>query len=111
MVKLRRSLAGAGILVLLTATTALAVFPQLSTALTGPAIDGVVPRGTAEVHQTQFPATLDVRVSRVTLPDGTVLTVIMTDCCRIRWERSRSISRGRVHRSYAVRALGVPGRA
>ena len=80
MVKLRRSLTGVGFLLMLTAATALAVFPQLSTDLTGPAIDGVVPRGTAEVHQTQFPGTLDVRVSRVNLPDGTVLTVIMTDC-------------------------------
>ena len=80
MIKLRRSLAGAGVLALLTATTALAVFPRLSTDLTGPAIEGVVPRGTAQVDQTQFPGTLDVRVSRVNLPDGTVLTVIMTDC-------------------------------
>lgn len=75
-----RNLSTAAVLVLLSATAALAVFPQLSTDLTGPAIDGVVPRGTAEVHQTQFPGTLDLRVSRVNLPDGTVLTVIMTDC-------------------------------
>jgi uncharacterized lipoprotein YbaY len=48
--------------------------------LTGPAIAGQVPRGTAEVDQTAFPGTLTVRVSKVNLPDGTVLTVVLTDC-------------------------------
>ena len=76
----RLALAGVGVLALLTATSALAVFPHISTDLTGPAIGGVVPRGTAEVDQTQFPGTLDLRLSKVNLPDGTVLTVIMTDC-------------------------------
>jgi hypothetical protein len=70
----------AGLLAVLAATPALAVFPQLQTDLTGPAIDGQVPRGTAEIHQTTFPGTLTVRVSKVNLPDGTVLNVVLTDC-------------------------------
>jgi hypothetical protein len=70
----------AGLLAVLAATPALAVFPQLQTDLTGPAIAGQVPRGTAEVFQTAFPGTLAVRVSKVNLPDGTVLSVVMTDC-------------------------------
>jgi hypothetical protein len=70
----------AGLVAVLAATPALAVFPQLQTDLTGPAIGGQIPRGTAEVFQTAFPGTLAVRVSKVNLPDGTVLNVVMTDC-------------------------------
>lgn len=62
------------------AAPALAVFPGLSTDLTGPAIDGVTPRGTAQVDQSSFPGTLDLRVSKVNLPDGTSLTVVISDC-------------------------------
>lgn len=70
----------AGMLVLASVSAAHAVFPHLQTDLTGPAIDGQVPRGTAEVDQTAFPGTLTVRVSKVNLPDGTVLSVVLTDC-------------------------------
>jgi hypothetical protein len=60
-----------------------AIFPQLSTTLTGPAINGVVPGGDAKVDQSKLPnqpATVDVRVKNVNLPDGTVLGVVLTDC-------------------------------
>ena len=70
----------AGLLAVISAAPALAVFPHIQTDLTGPAIAGQVPRGTAEVDQTAFPGTLTVRVSKVNLPDGTVLTVALTDC-------------------------------
>ena len=70
----------AGLLAVVAATPALAVFPHIQTDLTGPAIAGQVPRGTAEVDQTAFPGTLTVRVSKVNLPDGTVLNVVLTDC-------------------------------
>ena len=73
-------LALGGALALVAAAPVLAVFPHIQTDLTSPASDGKVPRGTAAVDQTAFPGTLDVRVKGVDLPDGTVLTVVLTDC-------------------------------
>ena len=46
--------------------------------MTGPAINGVVPAGQAEVNQCHLPkqfGTLTVNVQSVNLPDGTQLTV------------------------------------
>jgi hypothetical protein len=60
------------------APAALAIYPKQSIKLTGPAIGGVTPRGSALVEQCNLPAepgTLTVTVKRVNLPDGTVLTV------------------------------------
>ncbi len=73
------SLAG-GIAALITATAApaLAIYPVQTTTLTGPAINGVVPTGQAEVNQCHLPkqfGTLTVQVQSVNLPDGTDLTV------------------------------------
>ena len=65
------------------ASPALAIFPILNTTLSGPAINGVVPTGTATVNQSRLPEvplTLSVQVSSVNLPDGTVLGVVVTDC-------------------------------
>ena len=69
-------------LALATAGPVAAVFSVIETDLTGPAIDGRTPRGTATVDQSQLPAPgiLELRISRVDLPDGTVLTVELTDC-------------------------------
>jgi len=74
------TLALVGAIVLAATSTALAVFPGLSTDLTGAAIDGVTPQGAARIDQSSFPGTLEVRVSRVNLPDGTTLTVVISDC-------------------------------
>ncbi|HEV8634649.1 MAG TPA: hypothetical protein VG370_10495 [Chloroflexota bacterium] len=77
------ALALAGVLALATASPALAIFPSLQTTLSGPAIGGVVPQGDAKVDQSKLPsqpATLDARVKNVNRPDGTVLTVVLTDC-------------------------------
>jgi len=68
---------------LLLAAPAFAIYPQLSTNLTGPAIGGRVPEGDAKVDQSRLPnepAKLDVRIKNVNLPDGTVLDVFLTDC-------------------------------
>ena len=69
-------------LVLAIAAPVAAVFSVIETDLTGPDIGGRTPRGTATVDQSQLPApgVLDLRVSHVNLPDGTVLTVVITDC-------------------------------
>jgi hypothetical protein len=85
MTRIRRTtlgLATMGLLALVTAAPAAAVFSVIQTDLTGPDIGGRTPRGTATVNQSQLPApgTLDLRVSHVNLPDGTVLTVEITDC-------------------------------
>jgi hypothetical protein len=67
----------------LSASPALAIYPHLNTTLSGPAINGVVPTGTATVDQSKLPTnplTLDVQVSSVNLPDGTILSVVLTDC-------------------------------
>ena len=60
-----------------------AIYAHLSTTLTGNAINGVVPTGRASVDQSKLPrhpATVDVQISSVNLPDGTVLGVVLTDC-------------------------------
>ena len=54
------------------------IYPVQTTTLTGPAINGVVPTGTAEVNQCKLPkqfGTPTVKVQSVNLPDGTNLTV------------------------------------
>jgi hypothetical protein len=73
------TLAG-GIVALITvsAAPALAIYPVLTTTLTGSAINGVVPTGQAEVNQCDLPkqfGTLTVNVQSVNLPNGTKLTV------------------------------------
>jgi hypothetical protein len=65
------------------ASPALAIYPHLNTTLSGPPLNGVVPSGFATVDQSGLPArplTLAVQVSNVNLPDGTILSVIVTDC-------------------------------
>lgn len=60
------------------APSALALYPQLSAKLMGPAIGGVTPEGDAKVDQSKYPSVpprLDVRVKNVNLPDGTTLFV------------------------------------
>jgi hypothetical protein len=60
------------------AQSALALYPQLSAKLTGPAIGGVAPEGDAKVDQSKYPSVpprLEVRVKNVNLPDGTILFV------------------------------------
>jgi hypothetical protein len=60
------------------ATSALALYPQLSAKLTGPAIGGVTPEGDAKVDQSKYPSVpprLEVRVKNVNLPDWTTLFV------------------------------------
>lgn len=76
------ALAMLSMLALATAGPVAAVFSVIETDLTGPDIGGRTPRGTATVDQSQLPApgVLDLRVSHVNLPDGTVLTVEITDC-------------------------------
>ncbi len=65
------------------ATSALALFASLSTDLAGPSIGGVLPQGTAAISQPGFPAQpgiVEIQVSNVNLPDGTLLSVFLTDC-------------------------------
>jgi hypothetical protein len=65
------------------AAPALAIYAHLNTTLSGPAINGVVPTGNATIDQSGYPThalTLDVQVSSVNLPSGTVLSVVLTDC-------------------------------
>ena len=65
-------------LVLIIAIPALALYPQLSTTLSGPAIDGVVPQGDAKVDQSRLPSqpgALRIRVRNINLPNGTVLRI------------------------------------
>jgi hypothetical protein len=60
------------------ASSALALYPQLSAKLTGPAIGAVTPEGDAKVDQSKYPSVpprLEVRVKNVNLPDGTTLFV------------------------------------
>ena len=69
-------------LALATAGPVAAVFSVIQTDLTGPEIGGRTPRGSATIDQSQLPAPgiLDLRVNNLNLPNGTVLTVIITDC-------------------------------
>jgi hypothetical protein len=67
----------------LAAPPALAIYAHLDTTLSGPAINGVVPTGSASVDQARLPAiplTLAVQIASVNLPDGTMLSVVVTDC-------------------------------
>ena len=69
---------GAAALITVTAAPALADYPVLTTTLTGPTINGVVPAGQAEVNQCHLPqqfGMLTVTVQSVNLADGTQLTV------------------------------------
>lgn len=70
------------ILALATAAPVAAVFSVIETDLTGPDIGGRTPRGSATVDQSQLPTpgTLELRISHLDVPDGTVLTVEITDC-------------------------------
>ena len=65
----------------MTASSALAVFSS-SRPTSLAHINGSTPRGEATVDQSDLPTpgTLDVRVKHLDLPDGTVLTVEITDC-------------------------------
>jgi hypothetical protein len=59
-------------------SSAIALYPQLTAQLTGPAIAGVTPEGEAKVDQSKYPSVpprLDVRVKNVNLPHGTTLFV------------------------------------
>ncbi len=74
-----------GLAVMLGATIpAYAIFAKLSTGLTAlVVIGGVKPSGSASVNQSNYPASpgiLNVKVSKINLPDGTVLPVTMSDC-------------------------------
>jgi hypothetical protein len=67
----------------LAAPPALAIYAHLDTTLSGPAINGVVPTGSASVDQSRLPAvplTLAVQIASVNLPDGTILSVVVADC-------------------------------
>jgi len=69
---------GFAALLTVAAAPALADYPVLTTTLTGPAINGVVPAGQAEVNQCHLPrqfGTLTLSVQSVNLPDGTKLVV------------------------------------
>lgn len=76
-------LIGVVLLAFIASSPAFAIYPQLSTKLSGPAISGVVPSGDAKIDQSgvfEVPLKLDVKVQNVNLPDGTVLNVVLTDC-------------------------------
>jgi hypothetical protein len=83
------------------APAALALYPQPSAKLTGPAIGGVTPEGDAKVDQSKYPSVprLDVRVKNVNLPDGTTLFVGVGceyhSCLDYRRERSASRTQSR----------------
>jgi hypothetical protein len=66
------------ILLGLVAVPAVALYPQLSCSLSGPAINGVVPQGQVKVDQSKLPkqrGMLQVRVRNVNLPNGVVLDI------------------------------------
>ena len=86
---MQRIIRSAVVLVLLVALSAFlagpafALYPKLSTKLTGPLIGGSTPQGDAKVDQSGLPSTpptVEARVKNVNLPDGTVLAVQLTDC-------------------------------
>ncbi len=69
--------------VVLLSAPAYAIFAKLTTSLTGPAISGAVPGGKASVNQGNYPVVpgmLAVNLSRINLPDGTVVSVNISDC-------------------------------
>lgn len=68
---------------LMIAAPVYAIFGKLSTDLKGSAISGVTPTGKASVNQANYPVIpglLAVNVSKVNLPDGSVLSVSISDC-------------------------------
>ena len=68
---------------LMMASPVYAIFAKLSTSLTGAAISGVTPSGNASVNQGNYPVIpglLMIKVSKINLPDGSVLPVTMSDC-------------------------------
>lgn len=71
-------LAAVGLLLALS-QPAFAIFPSLSTSLSGPSLGGQVPQGDAKVDQSKLMVgslgQLQMRVKNVNLPDGTFLNV------------------------------------
>jgi hypothetical protein len=68
---------------LMMASPVYAIFAKLSTSLIGTSINGVTPSGNASVNQGNYPiipGLLTIKVSKVNLPDGTVLSVNISDC-------------------------------
>jgi hypothetical protein len=69
---------------LLIAAPAYAIFPKLSTTLTALAtINGTKPSGNANLDQSRYPnspGVLSVKVSKVSVPDGSILAVNLSDC-------------------------------
>ena len=64
---------------------AYAIFGKLSTSLVGTSISGVTPSGKAPANQVNYPAIPDllmVNISKMNLPNGTVVSVSMSDCPR-----------------------------
>jgi hypothetical protein len=62
---------------------AYAIFGKLSTSLVGTSINGVTTSGKASVNQANYPVIpglLMVNISKVNLPNGTVVSVSMSDC-------------------------------
>ncbi len=78
--RLAAAVAAFGLLVAFTGSSVFAIFPQLQTRLSGPALNGRVPEGEARVDQSRLPLVpgqLEVRVRNVNLPDGTRLNVFL----------------------------------
>jgi hypothetical protein len=76
--RLALAIVTAGLSLGVLASSALALYPQLTARLTGPAIGGVTPEGDAKVDQSKYPSVpprLEVRVKNVNLADGTTLFV------------------------------------
>jgi len=81
--RFRRAIAGAVLLATLLAAflaPALAIFPTQDTTLSGPAINGSVPAGTAALDQSgqpKGPGKLVVQITNVAVPNGTKFDVIL----------------------------------
>jgi hypothetical protein len=83
LTKKRNFLIASFIFALMMAFPVYAIFAKLSTSLTGAAISGVTPSGNASVNQGNYPVIpglLTIKISKVNLPDGTVLSVNISDC-------------------------------
>jgi hypothetical protein len=69
---------------LVMASPAYALFAKLSTNLVAVVtISGVKPSGNANINQSKYPASpgiLSMKVSKVNLPDGSILAVNLSDC-------------------------------
>lgn len=71
------------VILMLIVSPAYAIFPKLTTELTGSAIGGVTPSGKASADQSRYPtvpAFVTVMVTRVNVPDGTVVAVNLSTC-------------------------------